>query len=128
MTHGPLTEKNYARKVNKKMAKKALWTVLSAKARDKEIVVLEDLKFSEPKTKLAAQTFKNLAKNKELSRLTGRNGILLALPAKDGALRRAVRNLPYAVIEEVRNLNVYKVLQHKYLVMPQKAIEVFKTK
>src|SRR3989338_649624 len=60
VTHGPLKEKSYKKSINKKMAKKALYTVLSAKARDGEIVVLDTLKFEEPKTKLAAKVFKNL--------------------------------------------------------------------
>src|SRR3989338_3994717 len=65
VTHGPLKEKNYAKKINKKMAKKAFYTVLSAKARDNEIIVLDDLKFAEPKTKLAAEMFSKFEKNKD---------------------------------------------------------------
>src|SRR3990167_7958338 len=63
VTHGPLKEKNYKKKINKKMAKKALFAVLSAKARDNEIIVLDDLKFSEPKTRLAAEMFAKFEKN-----------------------------------------------------------------
>src|SRR3989344_1527703 len=62
VTHGPLTEKNYNKKINRKMAKKALFTVLSQKARENEILVLEKLNFSEPKTKLASEFFKKISK------------------------------------------------------------------
>ena len=56
VTHGPLKEKSYHKKINKKMAKKALFTALSAKARDNEIIILENLKFPEAKTSLIWRT------------------------------------------------------------------------
>src|SRR3990167_3847268 len=76
VTHGPRKEKNYAKKINKKMAKKAFYTVLSAKARDNEIIVLDDLKFAEPKTKLAAEMFSKFEKNKDFQNIKKGNGAL----------------------------------------------------
>lgn len=124
VTHGPITEKNYKKKINKKMAKKALYTVLSAKARDKEIIVLDDLNIKESKTKYAAEIFKNLSKISEFNRLTKGNGVLTALPEKNLLLKRALRNLPYVGIEEARNLTAHKVLQFKYLLLTQNAMGV----
>lgn len=125
VTHGPRNEKVYAKKINKKMSKKALYTVLSAKARENEVVVLQEMKFPEPKTKYAAKLFGALAKNKELSRITKGNGALVALAQKDEAVRRALSNLPYAAVDEVRNLNAYLLMQHKYAVFSQQALERF---
>lgn len=127
VTHGPRSEKIYAKKINKKMARKALWTVLSAKARDNEIVVLDDIKFAEPKTRYAAQMFGALAKNKELDRITKGNGALVAFGQKDGAARRVMNNLAYVAVDEARNLNVYQVLQYKYVVFPRQALETFQS-
>lgn len=126
VTHGPLKEKNYAKKINKKMAKKAFYTVLSAKARDNEIIVLDDLKFAEPKTKLAAEMFSKFEKNKDFQNIKKGNGALVALKEKDEKVKRAVRNLPFAEIDEARNLNAHKVLQYKFMVLPQKVLEQFK--
>lgn len=126
VAHGPKKERVFKKKINKKMAKKALWTVLSAKAREGEIVVLEDLKFAEPKTKLAAALFEKLCKLKEFKNLKKGNGVLIALPEKDGFSRRALRNLPYAGIDEARNLNARKVLQYKYILFPKAVVETFK--
>jgi len=126
VTHGPNKEKVYAKKINKKMARKALYTVLSAKIRDKEIVVLEDLKFERPKTKLAAGFFEKIAKNSGLERITKGNGVLVALSGKDDAVRRTLRNLPYVGVDEARNLNAYQVLQYKYILFPKSAVETFK--
>ena len=126
VTHGPLKEKNYKRKINKKMAKKALYTVLSAKARDNEVIVLDELKFAEPKTKLGAKLFKDLSKVKDFKNLTKGNGVLVALGGKDAASRRALNNLPYAGIDEARNLNAHEVLQYKFVLFPKEALAVFK--
>ena len=126
VTHGPLKEKNYKKKINKKMAKKALYTVLSAKARDNEIIVLDDLKFAEPKTKLGAKLFKDLSKVKDFKNLTKGNGVLVALGGKDEASRRVLNNLPYAGINEARNLNALEVLQYKFILFPKESFNIFK--
>ena len=126
VTHGPRADKSYGKKINKKMAKKALYAVLSAKARDHEIVVLESVKFPEAKTKHAALLFKVLAGKEELARITKGNGVLVALAHKDDGARRALSNLPYAAVDEARNLNAHEVLQHKYILLAKDAIAAIK--
>lgn len=135
VTHGPTKEENFKKKINRKMAQKALYTVLSAKARDGEIIVMEDLKLSEPKTKLAAKVFENLSRAKEFKNLKKGNGVLVALPArqadlpeKESLTRRAIRNLPYAGVEEARSLNAHEVLQYKYILFPKDVIGIFNKK
>ena len=108
------------------MARKALYTVFSAKARDNELIILDDLKFAEPKTKFAAEIFKNISKEKNFERITKGNGVLVALPERDENTRRALQNLPYVGIDEARNLNAHEVMQYKYILLPQQALEVFK--
>lgn len=126
VTHGPTKERNFKKKINKKMARKALYTVLSAKAREGEIVVLDDIKFAEPKTRLAADMFMGLARHKELGAMTRGNGVLVALGGKDDTLRRTFRNLPYVQIDESRNLNAYEVLQYRFVLFPEEAIKTLK--
>lgn len=125
VTHGPLTQKNFKKKINKKMAKKALFTVLSAKARDGEIVAMEALSFPEAKTKQAAMLFANLAHQDNLGRITKGNGALVVLAKRDDMTRRAMRNLPFVGIDMARNLNAHEVLQYKYIVVPESAIKLF---
>lgn len=127
VTHGPLTQKNFKMKVNKKMAKKALYTVLSAKARDGEIVIIDDLKFTEAKTKQAAQLFTRLMHHENLNRITKGNGALVALSSRNDMLKRAMRNLPFVSVDLAKNLNAREVLQYKYTVLPKVAIETFAT-
>ncbi len=122
VTHGPTKERNFKKKINKKMARKALYNVLSAKARDGEIIVLDDVKFTEPKTKFAAAMFANLSKHKEMKRITKGNGVLVAIPNKNEMTRRTLRNLPYVGVDEARNLNAREVLQYKFIMFPKEAI------
>ncbi len=124
VTHGPRAEKDYEKKIPKKMARKALVTVLSAKARDNEIVVLDAVAFPEGKTRAAALMFAAFAKRFERIR-TGR-GALVALAVPDRMARRALGNLPYAGVDEARNLNAWEVMQYKYVMMSRAAIETFK--
>ncbi len=125
ITHGPRAEKSYEKKINKKMAHKALAVVLSAKARDRELVVMEDLDFPEAKTKHAAEMFRKLAEQKELAELKSNKSILVALLVKDDAARRAMRNISRVRVDEARNLNTYEVMQHKFLMLPKAAIQVW---
>lgn len=122
VTHGPRKEKNFKKKINRAMARKALYTVLSAKARDHEIAVIEDLQFSEPKTKYASALFLQLAKHEGLKKVVRGRGVLVALSGKNQNARRAMRNLPYVGIEEARNLNAYDVMRYKHVLFPKKAI------
>lgn len=124
VTHGPTKEKNYYKKINKKMARRALWTVLSAKARDNEIVVIDALTFPESKTKHANTFFQNFFRVKQFNRITKGNGALVALSKKEIMIERPLRNLPYADATEARNLNARDVLQYKYVIFPKNAIEV----
>lgn len=126
VTHGPRSDKDYTKKINKKMAKKALYAVLSAKARENEIVVVDEVAFPEAKTKRAAEFFKNFTAPERFPRMRKGNGVLVALPENNTAIRRAVRNLSYAAVDEARNLNAYEVLRYKYLMFPRTAIEILK--
>ena len=60
VTFGPRKERNFKQKINKKMRRKALFMVLSAKAKDNLLVILSDLKLEKPKTKLMAEVLKQL--------------------------------------------------------------------
>ncbi|OGZ95531.1 MAG: 50S ribosomal protein L4 [Candidatus Sungbacteria bacterium RIFCSPHIGHO2_01_FULL_50_25] len=126
VTHGPLREKNYEKKVNKKMAKKALFTVLSRKVREGEVIVMDEFSVVPVKTKRAAEIFKNLSRNESFARVTKGNGVLVILPAENREAYRAVRNIPFASATEARNLNAYDVLQYKFIVMPKAVVESFR--
>ncbi|MCX6712547.1 MAG: 50S ribosomal protein L4, partial [Candidatus Vogelbacteria bacterium] len=62
ITHGPLSDKNYSQKVNKKMRTKAFFAVLSRKQKEGEVIFVQDLPVTEAKTKQAQIYLNNLAK------------------------------------------------------------------
>src|SRR3989338_7301784 len=62
VTHGPLAEKNYKKKISKKMRAQALFSVLSKKWKDGEIIFVDTLTLPEIKTKSAVEVMKNLSK------------------------------------------------------------------
>src|SRR3990167_5432061 len=62
VTHGPLAEKNYKRKISKSMRAQALFSVLSKKMKDGEIIFVDSLTISPIKTKSAITVMNNLTK------------------------------------------------------------------
>lgn len=119
VTHGPRVEKNYDKKINKKMKTKALFTVISQKQREGEVILLEALKFAKPKAQDAQKVVNNLAKVKGLEKISYKKGnrTLLALPSADEKTWKSFRNLPGVAVEEARNLNPELVLNYQYLVL-----------
>ena len=126
VTHGPNKFENYKKKINKKMARKALFVVLSAKLRDGEIIVLDKLDFSAPKTKIVSTVFKKFAEVGEFKKITKGNGALVALGGEDKNARLSLRNLPYAGLIEARNLPALDALQYKYILFSKNTIESFR--
>ena len=124
VTHGPTNERNFKKKINKKMAAKALATVLSAKIRDNEILVLDNLIFSQPKTKEAAKMFGHLSEIKGFSGIVSKpRRALVLLPDRAPELKRTLRNLQAVELGEARNITALDVLNRKYVVLPKSSFE-----
>lgn len=129
VTHGPRNEKNYAKKVNRAMAAKALLTILSKKYRDGEVIFLDALEMKAPKAAEGKAMLSAFGKN--FSGFTKRkNAALIALPGRNVATMKSFRNFGNIDIEEVRNLNPLSVLSKKYLVIasPKDAVAVLEKK
>jgi large subunit ribosomal protein L4 len=128
VSHGPKAERNYAKKINHAMKTKALFTLLSQKWRDNEIIFVNDLGLETGKTRAAAAAFGKLAKVKGLEKLAYKKGnrALVSLPSHNEVAVRSLRNLPTVSVEEARNLNPVDVLNYQYLVItePAKSLEV----
>lgn len=127
VTHGPLAEKNYKRKVSKKMRAQALFSVLSKKFKDGEIVFVDTLALSEMKTKKALEIMKSLAKASGLKPLAGskKARVLTAIFERNEKAEKSFRNLPQLEIVFLKNLNPLDVLNHQYLLI-ENPIEAIK--
>src|SRR3989344_609220 len=119
VAHGPRNEKNFERKVSKKMKTKALYTILSRKFKEGEVLFVDSIKPSEPKTKVAIQSLQSLAKVEGFKYLFSKrnNAAVLVVRTKDRVNERAFRNLSNIELMEARNLNPLVLLQYKYLVI-----------
>lgn len=125
VTHGPLKEKVYKKKINRKMAQKALAAVIAAKVRDHEVLILDDLKLAQPKTREALKVFENISKVKAFSDIVAKpKRSLVLLPDASQELRRALRNVPALELAEARNATALDVINRKYVVLPKASVEV----
>lgn len=119
VAHGPRSEKNYDRKINKQAKTKALYTILSQKMRDGEILFVDSLSFGTPKTSEAKSIVLSLAKIKGFEKLATKpkNVALIALDKKHPEVVKSFRNFGNMSIEEFRNINPVSVLNHKFIVV-----------
>jgi large subunit ribosomal protein L4 len=122
VTFGPRKEKNYTKRIPKKMKRKALFMILSEKAKEKMILVLDKLSVPEPKTKLMAQTIDKLRKIKGFER----GNMLIALDQKDDKVIRSARNITRLKVMQAKDLNPLDLVSVKYIVLPKESIKVIK--
>lgn len=127
VAHGPRNDKNYARTVSKKMRAKALYTILSRKFKDGEIIFVDTLTPKEAKTKEALTMLKGLSAVKGFETLSTkkRNAAVIALAGKSKETERSFKNLSNVEVLEARNLHPLALLNYKYLVIenPEAAFE-----
>lgn len=116
--HTPRPRK-YTKKMPRKMRRAALCSALSVKAAEDDIVIIDELVLSEPKTKLMAQTLSNLISEDEK--------VLILLPEKNEAyktIQLSARNLPNAQTLLVQYLNIRDLLSHDKIILPLEALDV----
>ena len=109
--------RSYEQRMPKKMRLAALRSVLSAKAADAGLVVVDDLDIKEPKTRLMAEV---------LGSLVGTSTALVLMPAKDqnyDNVMRSASNIESAKILLASYLNVRDVLSFDKVVLPLKTID-----
>lgn len=102
-------------KINNKMRKKAVATILSDHVRLGSLLVIDSLAFGEPKTKQAAN-FLSVLKKKDASNLVlGSEG--------DANFVRVFRNITGAKAMQVQNLNVLDLLNNKNCIISLDALK-----
>ncbi len=119
VAHGPRNDKSFDRKVNKKMKTKALFTILSKKFKDGEILFVKNIELAEPKTKNAQAVISRVAKVSGFEQLATKrnNAALIALPEVSENVKRGFSNFGNMEVSEVRNLNPLSLMHYKYIVI-----------
>lgn len=116
--HGPTGEQNYKLKLSKKMKKLALFSALTSKLKDKEMIIVSGLEKVKPKTRAMIAIIAKL--KAQSSKLT------IILPEVLDNVIRAGRNIPRVKLIQARQLNTYKALNGGKLVFMKESIGVLK--
>ena len=105
--------RDFSFKLNKKLKRLALKSVLTDKVKQGNLVVLESLDLPEIKTKAMVNVCSSLALNKALIVMDGSNTNIMM----------SARNIPTIKTAGVNTINVYDILNHESLVVTKAAIE-----
>ena len=108
--------RDYSFKLNKKVKILARKSALSYKAKDNEIIVVDNFDMAAPKTK----DFVNIAKNLKVE---GKK-TLVVLPEVNKNVYLSARNLQKAEIMSANNINTYKILNADVLVITEASLEM----
>jgi large subunit ribosomal protein L4 len=132
VTHGPRNEKNYKKKINRKMKAKALLTVLSAKYKDGKVLFVDSIALDEIKTKDAASVMTHLSKVPNFGHLTHKKpgNVTMFTFTKNENLGKSFRNLPNVNIELASQMNPLDIANSRYIIIvePKETIEFLSSK
>jgi len=105
-------DENFSHKVNKKMYRAGICSILSQLARDGRLSVIEELSVEAPKTKLLAQKLKNM----------GLDSVLVITDSLDENLMLAARNLPNVLVVEPRQADPMSLVFFKKVLITRPAL------
>ena len=105
-------DENFTQKVNRKMYRAGMATILSQLARDERLFAIEALTAETPKTKIFAEQVKNL----------GLEQVLFVTKQLDENVYLASRNLPNVLVLEAQQVDPYSLLRYKKVVITKDAV------
>lgn len=105
--------RDYSYKVPKKLRRKALYSVLTSKVNDNELIVLEDLNLENAKTKEAVAVLNAIDAGKKAYIVTAEN---------DSNVYRSFRNIEGVDVSQASLINVYDLVKHNKLVITKEAV------
>ncbi len=107
--------RDYSYTTPKKVRRLALKSVLTSKLRDNEIIVVDEIKMNEPKTKAFNEFLKAVKADKKA---------LIVTDGKDENVVRSARNIEGVHTSMAQNINVYDLLKYNSLVLSKDALNV----
>jgi large subunit ribosomal protein L4 len=117
VVHGP-RPRDYAMRVNKKMKRGALRAALTDAVRTDKLIVIDDLAFDAPKTKLAVELLDRVEAG------AGKVLVLIPAPTADGAVEKSFRNIRGVRVSYAGALGVYEVLAADRVLATSAALDV----
>ncbi|HEU0290167.1 MAG TPA: 50S ribosomal protein L4 [Burkholderiales bacterium] len=110
-----LPEENFSQKVNRKMYRAGVCSILSQLAREDRLVVVEKFKLDSPKTKLLAAKLKGM----------GLDDVLIITDSLDENLKLSSRNLPNVDIVTVSHADPLSLMRHAKVLVTKGAVATF---
>ena len=126
VAHGPLSEKDYSKKINRNVRARALATVLSKKYADGEMIFVDTFGFAAPKTTEARKALLALGEKGVLMHKKS-NAALVILPARNESVEKSFRNFGNVLAVQAKDVSPVDLLSYKYVVVaePAATLEVF---
>lgn len=106
--------RSYRYTLPKKLRRLAMLSALSSKVLENEIIVLDELKFEEPKTKEMVKVLENIKAGKKA---------LIVTAEKDENVIRSAANIPGVRTALVSTMNVYEIINHENFIVTTEAIK-----
>ena len=106
--------RDYRYTLPKKLRRLAMKSALSSKVLEKEIIVLDELKFDAPKTKEMIKVLENVK--------AGRKALIITAE-KDENVVRSAANIPGVRTALVGTMNVYEIVNHESFIVTQEAVK-----
>ena len=114
---GPRNTRNFKKDMPKKQRKKALFSALSEKARNNEIIALEKYEEKDAKTKPFAEMLKKLSIERN---------VLIVIPRKDNVIQKSSNNIPYAKTILANYVNIRDLQKYKKVILLKESIDALK--
>jgi len=112
---GP-TPRDYSMKVNRKVRRLALRSVLSSHLKDDKLMVLDKLTLESIQTKGMVEVLNNL-------KVSGK--VMIVLAENNEAVALSARNIPMVTVTTVSHASVYELMIYKTLVMTADAVKLY---
>lgn len=123
VTFGP-QPRCYNYRINRKVRRLAIRSALSARAKEGNLSVVQNLSLAEPKTKAMVRVLKNLQVMDQRSQLT-KSRLLVVTEQNPGENElRAARNLPGVRLVAAANLNALDIVRHEQMILTKDAVQV----
>lgn len=106
--------RSYRYTLPKKLRRLAMLSALSSKAQEKELIVIDELKFEEPKTKEMVKMLENIKAEKKA---------LIVTAEKDYNVVKSAANIPGVRTALVTTMNVYDIINHTNFIVTKEAVE-----
>ncbi|PKM91256.1 50S ribosomal protein L4 [Candidatus Falkowbacteria bacterium HGW-Falkowbacteria-1] len=123
VTFGPRKDRNFSKKINKKMKQKALMMVFSDKVKNNSLIIVDKLEMAEFKTKTLNDFLKKIEVNFSNSDKKTKRSILVVNDNNDKKVFYSGRNLAGIEIINLENVNIMDLLKNKNLLITESAIK-----